>query len=75
MKDSGYEKGENQMFLLELLHNEHGVDNPYDVITLENQIQHDRCRPHRAVVQGDWGQMIPESIDYLGHKYDFLLNI
>ena len=38
-KDRGYEKGESQTFWLELLHNVLGVDNPYDIITFENQVQ------------------------------------
>ena len=38
-KDRGYEKGESQTFWLELLHNVLGVENPYDVITFENQVQ------------------------------------
>ena len=38
-KDHGYEKGESQTFWLELLHNVLGVDNPYDIITFENQVQ------------------------------------
>ena len=38
-KDRGYEKGESQTFWLELLHNVLGVDNPYDTITFEHQVQ------------------------------------
>ena len=38
-KDRGYEKGESQTFWLELLHNVLGVENPYDIITFENQVQ------------------------------------
>ena len=38
-KGHGYEKGESQTFWLELLHNVLGVDNPYDIITFENQVQ------------------------------------
>ncbi len=30
-KDPGYEKGESQVFWLELLHNVLGVENPYDI--------------------------------------------
>ena len=37
-KDRGYEKGESQTFWLELLHNVLGVENPYDIITFENQV-------------------------------------
>ncbi len=51
-KDRGYEKGESQTFWLELLHNVLGVDNPYDIITFENQVQRDGCPMHRTVVQG-----------------------
>ena len=38
-KGHGYEKGESQTFWLELLQNVLGVENPYDVITFENQVQ------------------------------------
>ncbi|MBR5717015.1 MAG: class I SAM-dependent DNA methyltransferase [Bacteroidales bacterium] len=38
-KGHGYEKGESQTFWLELLHNVLGVENPYDIITFENQVQ------------------------------------
>ena len=38
-KDHGYEKGESQSFWLELLQNVLGVENPYDIITFEHQVQ------------------------------------
>ncbi len=38
-KGHGYEKGESQVFWLELLHNVLGVENPYDIITFEHQVQ------------------------------------
>ena len=37
-KGHGYEKGESQKFWLQLLHDVLGVENPFSVISFENQV-------------------------------------
>ena len=47
-KDRGYEKGESQKFWLELLQTVLGVENPYDLITFEDQVHLD----HTSFIDG-----------------------